>query len=187
MFLSPKVFEQIAKHHSFRQEERESRSFIIYIKQIKLAAELTVVAFFSLFNPLKICCKLILFRESYTVNALKHLILTVAFPVSSGTLEKLERFNSTRRKKMRSCTQIDKFSHFVERDIFSLRHASDKHYLIGLSFLFHQLYCLVPRKYKTLHLCVFFNDLLHLFFDLFYNVGSERYLRVDIIIKTVIY
>ena len=183
---APKVLENIAQHHSLRQEERKAGSLLVDIKEVKLASELAVVALLSLLHTLGICGKLVLLRKCYTVDTLKHLILGVALPVSSCALNELQRLDSSCREKMRSGAEVNEIAHSVEGDILALRHSADQQHFIGLACLLHQLYCLIARQNKSLHLCVFLDYALHLALDERQRLLSKRHIGVDIIVKAVV-
>ena len=57
MYLTPVVDQCVFKHHAFRQEERESRSFFHYREQLKLLAYFSVIALFRFLKHFKMLLK----------------------------------------------------------------------------------------------------------------------------------
>ena len=92
-----KALEYLYYFGALRQEYRQSLTYNINRgKELKLSAELIVVALFCLFKHIKVRFKLACFRKSGAVNAAEHFLVRIAAPVSAGSRSQLKRLYRTR-------------------------------------------------------------------------------------------
>ena len=98
-------------------DDQPRAGFIAEGKEIKLAAELAMVAALCLLDPLQIELELLLVGEGRGVDALQHGVLFVAAPVGAGHAGQLERLEQTGRRDMRTAAEIDEISLTVERHL----------------------------------------------------------------------
>ena len=155
-------------------------------KELKLTAKLVVVALEGFFLLLQICVHFILRGICDTVDALEHLVLLVALPVSAGALRQLERLDSTCAEEVRSCAKVGKFTLAVEADNSILGELFDQLNLVGLVLFLHQRDRLCTGQLEALDLKIFFYDLFHLALNRFERICAKRNLGVDVIIVAVV-
>ena len=86
--------------------------------------------------------------------------------------------------QMWSCAQICEFSLTIERNGCILRQVLNQFYFIRLSFFFHKLNCFCSWQCEFFQTCTFFDDLLHLFFNII-QIFSGEWCVVKIIIESV--
>src|SRR5262249_13381955 len=89
--------------------------------------ELSVIALLCLLEPPEVPIEILLRQPGRAVDSLEHWVLLVATPVGAGRREKLERADVTRRRDMRSTTQIDEITLAVERHGGRVDPAQDLH------------------------------------------------------------
>ena len=89
-------------------------------------AELAVIAFLRFLQQMQMLVKLRFLREGRAVNALQHLVLGVAAPISARHAKQLERFDPAGGRQMRSAAQIEKFALIVDRDDRILRQIANQ-------------------------------------------------------------
>ena len=84
---------------------------------------------------------------------------------------------------MRAGAEVGEVTHFIKRYLRVLRQIVYKLDLVRL--VFHKFERLGARERVSFELRVFFDDFFHLRLDLFENVGSERRVAVEIVVKAV--
>ena len=97
MNFTPVVNQFVADNHAVRMEEREPRAFFMQAEQVKFLAQFAMVALGSLFEHVQVFIKVSLLFESRTIDALQHLVLFAAAPVSTSDTLQLECLNLARR------------------------------------------------------------------------------------------
>ena len=70
--------------------EHHTGCFILHMEQIKLLAELAMVALLRLIQTEQVSFQIFFLRPCRTVNTLQHLVLGIAAPISTGHLHQLE-------------------------------------------------------------------------------------------------
>ena len=91
-----------------RPDQRRDR------EEVEVAAEPAMVAFLGLFDLGDVGLQLLLVEERGAVNALKHLAVGPALPVSPGDREQLERPDLAGVGNMRPAAQVDKLPLAIE-------------------------------------------------------------------------
>ena len=119
MLVAPEVLDGLPDERAPRVPQDQSASrFLGDGEQVKVLAELPVVAPFDLLKPGDILVKLILRRERDAVDALEHLVLLAAAPVGAGNGQELERLDLRRGRHMGTPAKIGKIILLVDRDRF---------------------------------------------------------------------
>ena len=145
-----------------------------------------MVALEGFFLLLQICVHFILRGICDTVDALEHLILLIALPVSTGALRQLERLDSACAEEVRSCAKIGEFTLAVEADNSILGELFDELNLVGLVLFLHQSDRLCTGQLEALDLEILFYDLFHLTLNCLERICAKRNLGVDVIIVAVV-
>ena len=106
---------------------------VINMEQVQLASQFAVIALFGLFNHGQVLLQLILAGPGRAINALQHLILVIAAPVSARELHQLEEFKFAGARHVRAPAQVFKIAFAVERNIFVGRNAGNDLGLVVLA------------------------------------------------------
>ena len=144
-----------------------------------------MITLLCFFHHMQIFFKLCFLRIGSTINSLKHLILFTSAPVSSCKACKFECFYRFCAHQVRSCTKICKFSLWIEADYGIFRKVFDQFHFIWFIFFFKICDCFRSWHCILFNWKIFFNDFLHLSFDLFQVFCYKRSLTVNIIIESV--
>ena len=91
MDFSPIVDKRVLYRHTFRQEERESRSFVAEHKELHFLPYSAVVAFFRFFDKFEIIVEFLLGSERRALNTGEHFVVFIVFPIRSRLSHYLER------------------------------------------------------------------------------------------------
>ena len=153
----------------------------------ELAAELVVIALLGFLNGGQIGVQLVLLGEGGAVDALEHLAVGVAPPVSAGRARQLDRvaLNTAGRIQMRAGAQVGKFALLIERDDRILGQIVDQLDLVRLLALLHELDRLGAGQLKPLERELFLADLLHLGLERLEVLGGEGEGGVKIVVEAV--
>ena len=184
--LSPVIQQRIFQNHSLRQEEGEARSFFSHHENTKLSAQLSVISLLRLFDTAKILFQICLLGECGTVDTGQHLVFLISSPVSACQAGKLECFYRFGIHQMRSCTEIYKLTLAVKAQLCILRKILDQLYLVGFFFFLHEPDSLFTGHGEALQTKSFFNNFLHLCFDLLQILSRKRSFSVYIIVKPIL-
>ena len=187
MDLSPIIEKCIFQYHTFREEERESRSLVPHHKQTKFFSESSVVTLLCLFQHCEVFIQFGFFRKCGSVNTLQHFILLASAPICACKTCQFKCFYRFCCHQMRSCTEIGKFSLRIEADHCIFRQILDQLYLIWFFFFLKICDCFRTRFCKLLDRKRLFYDFFHFCFDLFQILLCQRSLTVNIIIKSICY
>ena len=185
MNFTPVLQKSVFERHTFRQEERESRSFFSEHKKSQFFSKFSMVTLFRFFQPLQIFIQIGFFCERSSVDSCEHLVLFISAPVSARKACQLKRFDRLCIHQMRSRAQVREFTLLIEADNCVFRKIFNKFYLIWLFFLLHQSNRFLSWKRKALNRKRFFHDLLHFFFNLFQIFCCKWNISVHIIVKAV--
>ena len=123
-----------------------------------------------------------------SVNSSKHFVLFVTSPVSTwrtSFVSNLKCLNWLSAHKVRTCTKVSKVTLLVERNNSIFRKVFNKLYLVRFVLFFHKLDSFFSRKFISFNRKIFFNNLLHFFFDVSKFFICKR-LSVKIIVETFI-
>ena len=178
MDIAPVVDELVADDHAVRMEEREARAFLVQAEEVELLAELAVVALLGLLEHVKVGVEVCLLLEGRAVDALQHLVVLIAAPVSTSDAHELQGLDLARRDDVRASAEIRELALRVHRDLLAFRQVVDELDLVGLAFLLEELQGLFAADLLALELEILLDDLLHLFLDV--RKISFRQLAVDV-------
>ncbi len=89
------------------EEDQSGTGELLDAEQIQLLAELAMIALLGFFQALQVCVLILLAEERRAVDALQLGIVLVAFPISAGDREQLERFESRGGRHVRTAAKID--------------------------------------------------------------------------------
>ena len=147
-----------------------------------------MVALFGLFDAGQIRVELFLLREAGAVDALEHLAVAVAAPVSAGDTRELDgvALDTAGGVQMRAGAEVDKLALAVEGDDGVLRQVVDELDLVRLIALLHELQRFGAREFKAFETQLFLADLAHLGLELLEHLRRERLGAVKIVIETVL-
>ena len=127
------------------------------------------------------------FRERYTVNSAKLMVVSVASPVCACAVCKFNSLNRCNAHKVRTCAKVCKIALLIKADVLAvIGMFLSKFNLVRLVHLFKHFYRLVGSKLKTLNLNTRLNDFLHLCLDFLKVFGCKRLFNFKIIVKTVV-
>ena len=162
MLLIPELLQHIAQDHAVRQKDRHAGRIFAHHEQSELAAQLLMIALLRLFQQLQMLLELFLRLEAYTVDALQHLVVRIAFPVCAGMLEQLEVAALLHRVHMRAAAEIHEFSLTIDGDAAILQ-VADQIQLVLI--VLEHLQRFRFGDLLTDDALSILGDLLHLFFD----------------------
>ena len=95
MEFMPEFEQVVAQDHSLGMEEREARTFFMETEQVELFTQFAVVTFFSFFHHLQVFIEFRFLFKSGPINTLKHLVVFIAAPVSTGNSAQSKGLDST--------------------------------------------------------------------------------------------
>ena len=160
---------------SLRKKNGESLTDIIYrCEKFKFSAEFIMVTLFCLLESGKVLLKHRSLWKCNTVNTAKHLVFLIASPICARALSQLKRFNDFHIHKVRSCAKLRKLALLIKADVFAFCGVLlDEFNFIRLVLLLHKFNCLINRKFKSCNFRIFFDNLLHLCFNLEQILGRK--------------
>ena len=88
--LAHVVDEGLEQRPALGVPENGARRFLLEVKQVHLAAELSVIALLGFFELVKIRVELGMVAPRGTIDTLQHGIAVIAAPVSAGDLQQLK-------------------------------------------------------------------------------------------------
>ena len=116
----------------------------------------------------------------------KHLIISIASPISTCAVSKLKCLNNLHFHKMRTCAKLRKLALLIKTDMLAFSSVFlNKFNLVRLILFFHKFNSLVGRKFKFFNRIIFLNNSLHFFFYFIKVILSEMSIYVKIVIKSV--
>ena len=186
VYLAPVVDELIADDHAVRMEEREARAFLMQAEEVELLAELAVIALLGLLEHMEVCVEISLLLEGRAVDALQHLVVLVAAPVSTGDAHELQGLDLARRDDVRAGAEIRELALRVHRDLLTCRQILDEFDLVIFALLLEEVQGLLTADFLALELEVLLDDLLHLFLDLGKIRLRELTVHVEIVVEAVV-
>src|SRR5206468_10537689 len=125
--------------------------------------------------------------EGSAVDALELRVLFVSQPVSAGDVEQLERLDLPGRGKVRAAAEVGELAGAVDGNLFiGLGELLDEMALHEVAFLFELLQALVAGQELARVRNVLLYKLLHLLFDLFQVLRSERSRTIEVIEKSTL-
>ena len=186
MYLTPVVNQLVADNHAVWMEEREARAFLMDAEQVKLLAQLAMVALGSLLQHLQISIQLILLLKSSAVYTLQHLVLLAATPVSTCHALQLQCLYLAGGHHMRACAQIRELALSIEGNLRILRQVIYKLYLVILTGCPEHVQSLLTADQLALQLQVLLDNLVHFLLDVLQVILGEALLHVNIIVKAVL-
>ena len=187
VYLTPVVNQGIAKNHALRQIERESGCFIAEGEKAKLLAELAVVTLLCFFKLHEISIKFLCSPEGNTVDAGKHFVFAVVFPVRARLLGDLEGLEGLGIGQVRSEAHVHVLALLEETELCLVRQIGHVLNLIFLTALFHELSGLFARKDEGFDRQILLGDLLHFLLDgLEILIGQFGIAQIHVIIEAVL-
>ena len=186
MDIAPVVNELVADNHAVRMEEREARAFLVQAEEVELLAELAVVALLGLLEHVEVGIEVCLLLEGRAVDALQHLVVLIAAPVSTSDAHELQSLDLARRDDVRASAEVRELALRVHRDLLAFRQVVDELDLVGLALLLEELQGLFAADFLALELEVLLDDLLHLFLDV-RKVGFRQLaVDVEVIVEAIV-
>ena len=185
MKFAPIVYKRVFQFHTVGQEEREAGRFVAKHKEPHFFAYSSVVSLFSLFNHFQMFVKFGLISERDTLDAGKHLVVLVIFPICTRLPCYLERFERFCVAEVRTHAHIRVFTLLVKT---YLRVGVKVSYMLDFIFfseVFHKFYCFFSRKNERSYREIFLYDFFHLRFDcrkIF--VRQFLFTEVNVVIKS---
>ena len=187
VYLTPVVNQGIAEYHALRQIERESGCFIAEGEKAKLLAELAVVTLLCFFKLHEISIKFLCSPEGNTVDAGKHFVFAVVFPVRARLLGDLEGLEGLGIGQVRSEAHVHVLALLEETELCLVRQIGHVLNLIFLTALFHELLRLFAGKDKGLDRQILLGDLLHFLLDGFeILIGQLGITKIHVIVEAVL-
>ncbi|MNO72800.1 hypothetical protein D3C76_637540 [compost metagenome] len=111
------TFQNTAQFSTLRQPNWQTLSYqLIKCEDFQLFTQLTVIAFLRFFKQTKMLIELRFFNPSCTVYALKHFILAIAAPVSTGYIHQFKDFDLGSRRNVWPAAQVEEFTLFIDRN-----------------------------------------------------------------------
>ena len=169
------ILQRLEQRPAFRMPEHRARRLFLEMKQIHLAAEFAMVAFFRLLDLLEVGVELFLFGESRAVDARQHFAAGIAAPIGAGDLHQLEGVaDLAGRSHVRAAAQIEPVALLVDLELLILRNGVDELDLEQLALVAKHFLRLVARPHFLGEGFVAGDDLAHLFFDRVEILRRER-------------
>ena len=138
MEFMPEFEQVVAQDHSLGMEEREARTFFMETEQVELFTQFAVVAFFGFFHHLQVFIEFRFLFKSGPINTLKHLVVFIAAPVSTGNSAQFKGLDSTGRSAVRASTEVDEVALAIDGDDCIFRKVFDEFYFIILASVFEE-------------------------------------------------
>ena len=107
--------DDVIQRPALRMPEHQPRRLFLEMEQVLLAAQLAVVAFLRLFQPLQVLLQRLPVRPRRAVDALQHLVTGVPAPVGPGQPGQFERAEFAGAGNVGPAAEIDKFALPVQR------------------------------------------------------------------------
>ena len=167
--------------------EYHSRSLFLDVEEIKLLAELSVVALCGLGEHVDVLVKLLLVRPCGSVDALQHLVLGIAAPVRAGGLGKLEMLAEPHVGHMRAAAHVDVLEVVIEsRMIIPADVLLEDLHLVGFIAGLEDIVGLLPGNLFLYDVVFLGSELVHALLKVLQLLVGERVINVDIIIEAVL-
>ena len=180
--LAPVVFQTVAQDHSLGVEEGEAGALVPDVEQ----AQLAVVALLGFFDAGQIGVQLGLVGEGGAVDALQHLVLFIAAPVSAGDGGQLESLDLAGGGHMRARAQVGEVALTVEGNVRVLGQVADQLHLVGLALFFHEFDGFFPGQLEAFQLVVLLDDAAHFLLHFLQEVGGEGLVHVKVVVEAVV-
>src|SRR5262245_42306020 len=186
VLLTPEVLNQIADHCPFGMPEHQPRSHhLVNREQVQLAAQHTMIPLTRFFQLVQILLQHLLRRPGGAVDALQHLLMLIASPISPCYLEQLDSIDAARGMDMRSDAQVDEVPLLVATKDVALEFVEELD-LIVFSTLPEVVPHLPPRPLHALDGVVSGDDLAHLGLDTLQILRRERLWAVEVVVETIV-
>ena len=142
-----------------------------------------MVTFLCFLKKLKMFFKLLSCWETYTIDSLHYMIVSIALPVYTRIFNKLEILAELSIINMRSATEVCEIALVINCDIAIFKTA----YKVKLiHIVLEHLKCFFLRNFSSVYLLAFLADFLHLFFDSFNSFVIDYIIsKVYIIIESL--
>ena len=154
----------------------------------QLAADLVVVALAGLLLPAQVLVQLLLLREGDAVDALQHLAVGIAAPVSAAALRQLEGvgLDAAGGVEVRAGAQVGKFALRIERDDGVGGQVVDQLDLVRLALGLHVGDGLLAGLFRALQVQALLADLLHLGLDGVQMLLREGEVGIEVVVEAVV-
>ena len=120
------------------------------------------------------------------VDALEHLVVFVAAPVSARDAHELQRLDLARRGNVRARAEVREFALRVERDQGVFWQVVDEFDLVGLAEAFKELQRFVAGDFLADERQVLLDDLPHFLFDVGEVGVAELAVHIDVVVEAVV-
>ena len=172
--------------HPFGVPEHHAGAFLLEMKQIELAAELAVIAFFGFLDLPQIGVELFLLGECRAVDPRQHRIVAVAAPIRARDLHQLERIaDLAGGRHVRPAAEIEPVALEIDLDRLVAGNGVDQLDLEVLALVAEHLLGLLAAPHFLGERLVARDDLAHLFFDRGEIFRRERFVAEEIVIEAV--
>ena len=144
-----------------------------------------MVTFLCLFKKLKMLFKFLCCWETYTIDSLHYMIVSIALPVYTRIFNKLEILTELSIIDMRSTTEVCEIALVINCDIAIFKTA----YKVKLiHIVLEHLKGFLLRNFSSVYFLSFLADFLHFFFDSFNSFVIDYIIsKVYIIIESLFY
>ncbi len=158
------------------------------MEQVQLLGQFTVIAFFSFFNTGNVGLQVFLIVPGRTIDALQLSVLGITAPVSTGHALQFEHAHHAGVRHVRATTHVDVFFVMVQtnRSLALLNQIVDQLNLVVFVTVNKHAAGFIDRRHLFDDVIIFFDQLLHTFFDGLQIFRRERTLVLNIIIKAVL-
>ena len=185
MNFTPVVFQFVAEHHPFGEEEGEAGAFVHNGEEAEFLTDPAMISLFRFFQQMEILIQLGFFGEGSAVYALEHLVLFVAPPVSTGNGHHFHGFDLFRGGQMRPGAEIEKTALLISADFSVFGQIVDEFHFILFAAFFKIFQRFFSGNDFFRKLTALGGETDHFLFDGFKIVFAEGVLRIEIVVKTV--
>ena len=152
----------------------------------QLLAQAPMISLFGFFQSVQVLIQILVIGPGRAINALQHLVVTVAAPVGASELGQPEMPQFAGIRHMRTATQVHEFALAVERDVITVGDGFDDLGLVLLAVLPEVLHGLPPVHEFTADRNLVLDDSPHLAGNAI-NVFRRKSFRVGkVVVKTII-
>ena len=186
MHLAP-VFQQlIAQDHAVRVEEREARPLLMDAEEVKLPAELAMVALCRLLKHMEVGIQILLLLERRAVDTLQHLVLLAAAPVCTRNTLQFECLDLARTHDVRTRAEIRELALCIGGDDLVLGQILDQLDLVVLALRTEIFDCLRTRNLAPLGFQILLDNLLHFLFEVTQIGLRQLTVNVKVVVEPIL-
>ena len=185
--LAHVVDEGLEQRPALGVPEDGARRLLLEMKQVHLAAELSVIALLGFFKLVKMRVEFGLIAPRGAIDALQHGIAVVAAPVGACDLQQLEGgAEHARRGQVRAAAEVVELSLAIDTQRLACRQSGNDFTLVPFAPGFEVADRVVALPHFTLDHFVPRDDLLHAFLDLHEVLRRERGFTLEVVVEPVL-